>query len=75
MKLSDLKRIVDLLVEEGCGECEVFDHLKFEKLFAYAWFIDDRVSFGEKPENQERGFLDNEDYRAKLVSFLKENFK
>ena len=84
MKLKDLKRIVDLLVAEGCGECDcptVDDTvpcfpIRWEKGSSTIAFISFDNAFEIEDSNMsDTADIDNPADRAKLVSFLKENFK
>ena len=107
MKLTELKRIVDLLVEEGCGECEISKprlsffsgninihepyHTFYSALlvgedgsFVYNASIESATSpdatlpdelYEYEDNNMGQGNITNPTDLAKLVSFLKENFK
>jgi len=88
MKLTDLKRIVDLLVQEGCGECsfivDICGYINFErsptsgKIMWADIDTEGDFSFGVSGETDipnTTGNITNPAGRAKLVSFLKENFK
>lgn len=87
MTLSDLKRIVDLLVEEGCGECDCPDIEQNKDWYPVRWervdneeaiaTLDTNGYFecGNEKPYYFTGNIQNPDDRAKLVAFLKENFK
>jgi len=86
MKLSELKTIVDLLCEEGCGEIEA----SFDGDGDFDWLTEDRrayicneklVYFLRDPNGDDDcdlykdGSIHDPEFRKEFVSFLKENFK